>query len=138
MGRRTFCASSSMSFSLSYSRRRLALYTWNSPLPAPALEPCTFFIISRGGRIVFSFGGAGTYAGLLGSLSSRSSCARCLSTALSACLLALVPVVWAGGGDADMAGAERGCKVNRRSYAPVASLFSSGRSWGFSARLWQR
>ena len=35
----TWVDSSSMIFSLSYSRLRLALYTWNSPLPAPALEP---------------------------------------------------------------------------------------------------
>ena len=75
-----------MSFSRSYSRRLFALYTWNSPLPAPALLPCTFFIISRGGRIVFSFGGAGTGAGFAGSFSSRASCARCRSTAVSACL----------------------------------------------------
>lgn len=74
-----------MSFSRSYSLRRLALYTWNSPDPAPALEPCTFFIISRAARIPFSFGGVGTNAGFEGSLSSRSSCERCFSTAVSAC-----------------------------------------------------
>ena len=83
---RTLADMSSIILSLSYSLRRLALYTWNSPDPAPALEPCTFFIISRAGRIAFSFGGAGTKAGFAGSLSSRSSCERCFSTAVNACL----------------------------------------------------
>jgi hypothetical protein len=35
--------------SRSYSRRRAALYTWNSPDPAPAEEPCTLVTISGGG-----------------------------------------------------------------------------------------
>ena len=56
----TFKDSSSNIFNLSYSLRLLALYTWNSPLPAPALDPWTFFIISRAGLSVFSFGGGGT------------------------------------------------------------------------------
>src|SRR5262249_51244460 len=44
----SFFAASSINLSRSYSRRRLALYTWNSPLPAPADEPCTLATISGG------------------------------------------------------------------------------------------
>lgn len=87
----TFSASSSKSLNLSYSRLLAALYTWNSPLPAPALEPCTFFIISLGALILFSFGGGGIYTGFAGSLRSRSSWDRCFSTAVNACLCPAVP-----------------------------------------------
>ena len=85
-GWRTCFVSSSINFSRSYSLRLLALYTWNSPEPAPALEPCTFFIIALAGLTVFSFGGGGMYAGFAGSLSSFSSCAFCRSTGVAACL----------------------------------------------------
>ena len=98
----TFCDSSSIIFSLSYSLRLLALYTWNSPEPAPALEPCTFFIISLAGLIAFSFGGAGINAGFAGSFRSRSNCTRCFSTAVSACRLT-GGVEDEGVGEADMA-----------------------------------
>jgi hypothetical protein len=87
---RTLALSSSIIFNLSYSLLLLALYTWNSPLPAPALEPCTFFIISRAGLKVFSLGAAGMNAGLAGSLRSLSSCARWRSEAESACLFVVV------------------------------------------------
>ena len=82
-----------MSFILSYSLLLLALYTWNSPLPAPALEPWTFFIISRAGRIFFPSGGGGMKARLDGSLNSRSSCERCFSRGVTAWRCVAEPVV---------------------------------------------
>ena len=80
----TFCVASSSNLRRSYSLLLLALYTWNSPLPAPALDPWTFFIISRAARIVFSLGGGGINAGFAGSLRSFSNCERCFSTAVRA------------------------------------------------------
>ncbi len=64
----------------------------------------------------FSFGGGGRTTCLEGSLSSLSSCTRCFSTPVKACLLEGAGALAAGGGlaaNSDMVGSEEDAVVEQ-------------------------
>lgn len=109
----------------SYSRCRACVYTWNSPLPAPAVLLFTFGTMSGGGRTDFSCVGSGSFTGLSGFCMSRSSAEACMPNGVY--LARFAPP---GGASGAMASERHGLHIHT-----VFGRRSHGRCWGAHAAV---